>query len=61
MLIIAIGLACLYLSVRAIHYSRKNDTEKLKKYIGTKNPIFGLVLGVIGVVIGLIFLLLGIS
>lgn len=59
MLIIAIGLACLYLSVRAIHYSRKSDTAKLKKYIGTKNLKIGFILGLIGLVTGTIILLLG--
>jgi ABC-type nickel/cobalt efflux system permease component RcnA len=60
MLIISIGLACLYLSIRAIYYSRIRDADKLKKFVGTKNRTFSLIIGIIGIPIGLIFLFLGI-
>jgi len=58
--ILFIGLASVILGAKSIYYSRKKNTEKLKKYSGTKNPKFSFILGIIGVVIGLLFLFLGI-
>jgi hypothetical protein len=57
-LLFSIGFLAAFLGIKGVYYSRKKDSEKLKKIVGTKNPKTAFILGIIGIIIGAVILIL---